>query len=134
MPCKQTSPPGVGTDGPPRRARKLDPLVRYMIFHWLLGALGGALATTAFLIFDPFGFWPLMHDSGLGLPAIFLLYVGFMTSCGGLVCAAAVMFPPDDDEPPRGGRGGTPRRLSWRWRESSPGDPERRWLFRAIGR
>ena len=103
MPCNQTPPPGVGTDGPPRRARKLDPLVRYMIFHWFLGALGGALATTAFLIFDPFGFWPLIHDSGLGLPAIFLLYVGFMTSCGGLVCAAAVMFPPDDDEPPRGG-------------------------------
>jgi len=85
------------------RARGLDPLVRYMIFHWALGALGGALCTTALLLFDPFGIWLLIHDSGLGVPAIFLLYVGFMTSFGGLVCAAAVMFPPKDDGPPPGG-------------------------------
>jgi hypothetical protein len=74
-----------------------------MIFHWALGALGGALGATALLVFDPFGLWPLIHDSGLGVPAIFLLYVGFMTLLGGLVCAAAVMFPPKDDDPPRGG-------------------------------
>ena len=85
------------------RARGLDPLVKYMIFHWALGALGGALGATALLVFDPFGLWPLIHDSGLGVPAIFLLYVGFMTLLGGLVCAAAVMFPPKDDDPPRGG-------------------------------
>ena len=85
------------------RARGLDPLVNYMIFHWTLGALGGALGATALLVFDPFGLWPLIHDSGLGVPAIFLLYVGFMTLLGGLVCAAAVMFPPKDDDPPRGG-------------------------------
>jgi hypothetical protein len=85
------------------RAKRLDPLVRYMIFHWMLGALGGALCTTALLVFDPFGIWPLIHDSGLGVPAIFLLYVGFMSSSGGLLCAAAVMFPPKDDHPPRGG-------------------------------
>jgi len=110
MHCERTSAPDFATDenaplGVVEKARGkgLDPLVRYMIFHWALGALGGALATTALLIFDPFGFWPLIRDSGLGLPAIFLLYVGFMTSCGGLVCAAAVMFPPDDDDPPRGG-------------------------------
>ena len=85
------------------RARGLDPLVKYMIFHWALGALGGALGATALLVYDPFGLWPLIHDSGLGVPAIFLLYVGFMTLLGGLVCAAAVMFPPKDDDPPRGG-------------------------------
>jgi len=110
MSCEKTSAPGFATaNGAPggvaakARVKRLDPLVRYMIFHWVLGALGGALATTALLIFDPFGFWPLIHDSGLGVPAIFLLYVGFMTSCGGLVCAAAVMFPPNDNDPPRGG-------------------------------
>ncbi len=86
-----------------RVQKRLDPLVRYMIFHWALGALGGALCTTALLVFDPFGIWPLIHDSGLGLPAIVLLYVGFMTSFGGLVCAAAVMHPPKNDDPPRGG-------------------------------
>ena len=85
------------------RARGLDPLVKYMIFHWALGALAGSLSATALLVFDPFGLWPLIHDSGLGVPAIFLLYVGFMTLLGGLVCAAAVMFPPKDDDPPRGG-------------------------------
>ena len=85
------------------RSKALDPLVRYIIFHWALGALAGALCVTALLVFDPFGLWPLIHDSGLGLPAIFLLYVGFMSSAGGLVCAAAVMFPPKDDDPPRGG-------------------------------
>jgi hypothetical protein len=85
------------------QAKGLDPLVRYMIFNWVLGALVGALFATALLVFDPFGLRPLMNDSGMGPAAAFLLYIGFMTSFGGLVCAAAVMFPPDDDEPPRGG-------------------------------
>ena len=38
---------------------------------------------------------------------------GFMTSFGGLVCAAAVMFPPDDDEPPRGGLRGNITPANW---------------------
>jgi hypothetical protein len=91
----------AGEAAPSKKRR--DPLVRYMIFHWVLGALGGALCTAALLVFDPFGIWPLIHDSGMGVPAIFLLFVGFMTTFGGLVCAAAVMFPPKDDDPPRGG-------------------------------
>ena len=70
--------------GGTQRRKKLDPLVRYMIFHWFLGMLGGALCVTLLLVFDPFGIWPLIHDSGLGVPAIFLLYIGFMTSFGGL--------------------------------------------------
>ena len=35
-----------------------------MIFHWILGMLGGALCATLLLVFDPFGIWPLIHDSG----------------------------------------------------------------------
>jgi len=96
------------------RPKKLDSLVRYMIFHWVLGALGGALCTTALLVFDPFGMWPLIHDSGMGVEAIFLLYVGFMTSFGGLVCAAAVMVPPKDDDPPRGGLRGNVVQANWK--------------------
>ena len=96
------------------RPKKLDPLVRYMIFHWVLGALGGALCTTALLVFDPFGLWPLIHDSGMGVEAIFLLYVGFMSSFGGLVCAAAVMFPPKDDDPPGGGLRGDVVPANWK--------------------
>ena len=66
-------------------------------------------------MFDPFGIWPLIHDSGVGLQAIFLLYIGFMSSFGGLVCAAAVMFPPtDDDEPPRGGLRGNVVPADWK--------------------
>lgn len=96
------------------RPKKLDPLVRYMIYHWVLGALGGALCTTALLVFDPFGLRPLIHDSGMGIEAIFLLYVGFMTSFGGLVCAAAVMFPPKEDDPPRGGLRGNAVPAGWK--------------------
>ena len=98
------------------RPRRLDQLVRYMIFHWIFGAAGGALAATIFLIFDPFNMWRLIHDSGLGLPALFLLYVGFMTSAGGLICAVAVMFPPKDDEPPRGGLRGNVIPTDWKLR------------------
>ena len=38
------------------RAKRLDPLVRYMIFHWALGALGGALLVTALLDLIPWVF------------------------------------------------------------------------------
>jgi hypothetical protein len=118
--CEEASVSGLETvDRAPAvrgkdRVWGLDPLVRYIIFHWALGALGGALCVTALLVFDPFGLWPLMRDSGLGLPAIFLLYVGFMSSAGGLVCAAAVMFPPKDDDPLRGGLRGNVRLANWK--------------------
>ncbi len=102
------------TAGGPRPSKGLDPLVKYMIFHWVLGALGGALAVTLLLVVDPFGIWPLIHDSGLGLQAIFLLYVGFMTTAGGIVCAAAVMYLPSDDEPPRGGLRGNVTPAAWK--------------------
>ena len=94
--------PAAAGDAAPANKR-LDPLVCYMIFHWVLGALAGALFATALLVFDPFGLRPLMNDSGMGAEAAFLLYVGFMTTFAGLVCAAAVMFPPNDDDGPRGG-------------------------------
>ncbi len=106
--------PARGSPGP---RKTVDPLVRYMIFHWILGMLAGALCVTLLLVFDPFGFWKLFNDSGLGVEAIFLLYVGFMTSFGGLVCAAAVMFPPkDDDDEPRGGLRGNVMPANWRLR------------------
>ena len=105
------------------RTKGLDPLVGYMIFHWVLGALGGALCTTLLLVFDPFGMWPLIQDSGLGVPAIFLLYVGFMTSFGGLLCAAAVMFPPKDDDPARGGLRGNVVPANWKPKPAYARDP-----------
>jgi hypothetical protein len=104
-------PLAVGEVAPSKKRR--DPLVRYMIFNWILGALFGALVTTALLVFDPFGLRPLMNDSGMGAEAVFLLYVGFMATFGGLVCAAAVMFPPKDDDPPRGGLRGNVTPANW---------------------
>ena len=87
-----------------RRAfRRIDPLIRYMLVNWALGALAGVLCATALLVVDPFGMRPILSHSDVAAAAIFLLYAGFMTTFGGLVCAAAVMFPPKDDEPPRGG-------------------------------
>ena len=84
---------------------------------------------TALLIFDPFGIWPLIHDSGLGLQAIFLLYVGFMTTVGGLVCAAAVMYLPKDDDPPRGGGlRGTVTPADWRPKLATVRAPARQSL------
>ncbi len=87
-----------------RRAyRRLDPLIRYMLFNWALGGLAGILCATALLAVDPFGLRPVLSHSDIEAAAVFLLYAGFMTTFGGLVCAAAVMFPPKDDDPPRGG-------------------------------
>lgn len=114
--------PGGAGRRPPK---KLDSLVRYMIFHWVLGALGSALCTTALLVFDPFGMWPLIHDSGTGVEAVCLLYVGFMTTFGGLVCAAAVMFPPKADEPPRRGRRANVVPANWRPKLASVSAPAR---------
>lgn len=86
-----------------RRYRRIDPLIRYMLFNWALGAFAGVLCATALLVVDPFGLRPVLAHSDVAAAAILLLYIGFMTTFGGLVCAAAVMFPPKDDEPPRGG-------------------------------
>ena len=86
-----------------RKFRRIDPLVRYMLVNWALGALAGVLCATALLVVDPFGMRPILSRSDVEAAAIFLLYAGFMTTFGGLVCAAAVMFPPKDDDPPRGG-------------------------------
>jgi hypothetical protein len=116
---------------PPRawgktRAKGRNSLVRYMMFHWLLGALLGALFATALLVFDPFGIRPLMHDSGTGAAGAFLLYVGFMTTFGGIVCAAAVMFPPKDGDPPRGGLRGNVTPANWQPRLAYIRVPARR--------
>ena len=85
-----------------RALNRLDPLVRHLIVNWALGAMAGVISATALLIVDPFGLRPLLEHSDMAAVALFMLYVGFMTTFGGLVCAAAVMFPPKDDDQPRG--------------------------------
>jgi hypothetical protein len=96
------------------KAGSLDPLVRYMIVNWALGALAGIVCATAMLLVDPFGLRPLLSYSDVAIAALFMLYFGFMTTFGGLVCAAAVMFPPKDDDPPRGGLRGVVTPANWK--------------------
>jgi hypothetical protein len=105
----------ANTQEPPgeRNTKRLDRLVLYVIVNWALGSAAGAICASALLLLDPFGLRPLLGHSDMAFVAIFLLYLGFMTTFGGLVCAAAVMFPPKDDEPPRGGLRGTVTPLSW---------------------
>src|SRR5271165_6004474 len=95
-----------------RSLNRLDPLVRHLIVNWALGAAAGMISATALLIIDPFGLRPLLERSDMAAVALFMLYIGFMTTFGGLVCAAAVMFPPDD-KPPRGGLRGNVTPANW---------------------
>ena len=96
-----------------RSLSRLDPLVRHLIVNWALGAAAGVISATALIIVDPFGLRPLLAHSDMAAVALFMLYVGFMTTFGGLVCAAAVMFPPDD-RPPRGGLRGNAISANWK--------------------
>ena len=86
-----------------RKSQRLDPLIRYVLVNWALGAVAGVICATVLLAADPFGLRPLLSHSDVEFAALFLLYGGFMTTFGGLVCAAAIMFPPKDDDPPRRG-------------------------------
>ena len=97
-----------------RALNRLDPLVRHLIVNWALGAMAGAISATVLLIVDPFGLRPLLEHSDMAAVALFMLYVGFMTTFGGLVCAAAVMFPPKDDDPPRGRLSATAVSANWK--------------------
>ena len=88
------------------RYRRIDPLVRFMIAHWALGAATGVVCAALLLLIDPFGLRPLIARSDAAALAVALLAFGFASTFGGLVCAAAVMFPDGyfarDREPPRG--------------------------------
>ena len=89
------------------RYRRIDPLVRFMIAHWVLGAATGIVCAALLLLIDPFGLRPLIAGSDTAALAVALLGFGFASTFGGLVCAAAVMFPDgyfaSDREPPQGG-------------------------------
>jgi hypothetical protein len=74
-------------------AKRLDPLVRHIVVNWVLGALAGMVCASALLLIDSFGLTPLLWRSDVAVAALLLFYFGFMTTFGGLVCAAAVMLP-----------------------------------------
>ena len=79
-----------------------------IILHWALGSLLGVAFAGALLLFDPLGLRALLMRSDALIPGLFMLFVGFGTTFGGVVAATAVMFQKKDDDdeddgPPSGG-------------------------------
>ena len=111
----------ISPDDPPSAESATEPagnpLVRMIVLHWALGGALGVLLAAALLIFDIFGLRTLLIRSDALVPGLFMLFVGFGPTFGGVVAATAVMFQKgedeDDDEedgPPSGGlRGRIPR-------------------------
>lgn len=88
-----------------RRWRRLDRLVRMMIFNWLGGMALGVTFSVAVLALDISGIRSLLWRSDMPVTGALMLTAAFAFTFGGLVCAAAIMMAGDDDEkPPRSGR------------------------------
>jgi hypothetical protein len=68
-----------------------DPLIRLMIFNWILGAFAGALCAAIVLISDIGRLRTLLSASDFMLPGLLLLFGGFMFTFAGVVCATALM-------------------------------------------
>ena len=103
------------------RYRRIDPLVRFMIAHWVLGGATGIVCAALLLAIDPFGLRPLIAGSDMAALAVALLAFGFASTFGGLVCAAAVMFPDGYSE-----KTASRRRAASRLIPPSPGAGENR--------
>jgi hypothetical protein len=73
-----------------------NPPARYIIVHWIVGMGTGVFCAAALLVLDPLGVRSLLFRSDSLVVGLILLFVGFATLFGGVVCAAAVMFPPPD--------------------------------------
>lgn len=87
---------------------KGNPVVRMIVTHWILGNLLGVAFAGALVLFDPIGLRDLLVRSDSLVPGLFMLFVGFGTTFGGVVAATAVMLAKKDDDeddgPPSGGR------------------------------
>ena len=105
----------ISPDDPPSEISptepKGNPIARMIVTHWILGNLLGVFCAGALLLFDPFGLRPLLVRADALVPGLFMLFVGFGTTFGGVVAATAVMFQKkdddeDDSDPPSGGKRG----------------------------
>jgi hypothetical protein len=82
-----------------------NPIWRFMVVHWGQGMLIGAVVTGAILTLDIGHLRTLMVHSNVLIPAGLLLFVGFATTFGGVLCASAVMGleeKPEREEPELG--------------------------------
>ncbi len=86
-------------------------LARYIIVHWIVGAGTGVFCAALLLALNPLGLRSLLFRSDALIVGLVLLFSGFATLFGGVVCAAAVMFPRSDEAVGgRGEPGAAPRR------------------------
>ena len=81
-------------------------VVRLVVTNWILGALVGVICGVAVLASDIGGVRTLLFGSDQMWAGLVLLFGGFMTTFGGVVCATAIMSLPyeDEDKGPRGGK------------------------------
>ncbi len=92
-------------DGPRRRWRGMDRVLRMMLVNWLLGLGVGACLAVTMLAFDVLGLRTLLWRSNVAVLGTALFVALFATSFGGIVAATAAMCAgQDDDDEPRGGR------------------------------
>jgi hypothetical protein len=87
-----------------RRWRRMDRIVRMMIFHWALGMGLGAVLAAGLLGFDFLGLRSLLWRSNIAVAGTVMFVGMFALTFGGVVAATAAMRAGrDDDEEPRGG-------------------------------
>lgn len=91
---------GIGKNG--RQHEKS--VVRLVVMNWILGATVGVICGAVVLGFDIGGVRGLLFGSDQMWAGLVLLFGGFMTTFGGVVCATAIMTVPYEDKGPRGGR------------------------------
>jgi len=80
-----------------------NPIWRFMVVHWGQGMIIGAGVTGALLYFDIGHLRTLMVHSNVLIPAGLLLFIGFASTFGGVLCASAVMGLEEEPEKPEGG-------------------------------
>lgn len=80
-------------------------VVRLVVTNWILGALVGVICGAVVLSLDVGRVRQLLFGSDQMWAGLVLLFGGFMTTFGGVVCATAIMVVPyEKDEGPRGGK------------------------------
>lgn len=81
------------------RRPRLDPVVKLVISHWILGAATGVFCAGILLVLDVAGLRTLLLNDAGAAVGLALLFGGFAITFGGVVAATAVMFIAPEQEP-----------------------------------
>lgn len=68
-----------------------ESLARYIVVHWILGAVAGALCASIVLVLDVGHLRTLLGASDVKGIGLALLYGGFMLTFAAVVCGTALM-------------------------------------------